>query len=180
MLDPRSAVQLPPVRPSALGITQLSQRLFLPSQAPPPSCLLLAGYRGISISGCLVFPLQSVLLLRQRELERGFAKRNQLTCGDHERRVTRQRLKAIHPPVGQGTGQLSPTPLLNSYTSREVEHCSHSLWKLSCPCFSSHTSGKCSSGIYCWDFSVCLFLCVTVSGHLLRDNFFFQAGQIPG
>lgn len=36
---------------------------------------------------------------------------------------------------------------------------------------------KSSSGFYCRDFFVCLFLCVLVSGRLLRDNFFFQAGQ---
>lgn len=176
MLDPSS--HLP-------GHLHLASHTFgrgclLPSQSSLPSYLLLAGYRGISISGYLVFPLQSVLLLRHQELERGFAKRNQLTCGNHERRCHTPEIKAIHQCQGQGTGQLSATPPVSSYGSREVEHCSHSLWKLSCPRFSSHTSLKCSSGIYCWDFCVCLVLCVTVSGHFLRNNFFLQAGQIPG
>lgn len=42
------------------------------------------------------FPLQSVTLLRQQDLEVRFAKRNQLTCGNHKRGCHTAEIKPIH------------------------------------------------------------------------------------
>lgn len=75
------------------------------------SYLWLVRYRSIPLSRCLVFPLQSVMLLRQQDLEMRFAKRNQLTCRNHKCWCHTPEIKPIHHQSGQGTQGRCDRPL---------------------------------------------------------------------
>lgn len=81
---------------------------FQPSLA---SYLWLVRYRSIPLSRCFVFPLQSVMLLRQQDLEMRFAKRNQLTCRNHKRWCHRPEIEPIHHQWGQGSQGRCRRPL---------------------------------------------------------------------
>ena len=94
-----------------LALRTFGKDSFLPGQSSRVSYLLLAGYRRISFSRCLVFPLQSVMLLRQQDLDMCFAKRNQLTCRNHKRWCHTPEIKPIHHQQGQGTQGRCRRPL---------------------------------------------------------------------